>query len=47
MEYEQEQRSIVVKGETADLPAGSAVNNVDELAARPIPAGFECSDPVA
>jgi hypothetical protein len=47
VEYEQEQRSIVVKGEATHLPAGSPVDNVDELVARPIPASFECSDPIA
>ena len=46
-EYEHEQRSIVVKSETADLPAGSAMDDVDELVARPISSSFECSDPIA
>jgi hypothetical protein len=39
--------AALVKGKTADLLAASTMDNVDELVARPIPAGFECSDPVA
>ena len=36
-----------MKGETAYLPAVSAVDDVDEFVARPIPGGFERSDPIA
>ena len=46
-EYEQEQRAIVVESETAHLPSGRAVDDVDELVARPISRGFECRDPIA
>jgi hypothetical protein len=46
-EYEQKQRSVVVEGKTTDLPAGSAMDEVNELVARPISGGFECRDAIA
>ena len=46
-EYEQKQRLSVVKGKTTDLPAGSAVDDVNELVAPPISGGFECRDAIA
>jgi hypothetical protein len=45
-EDKQEQRSVVMKSETAHLPPGSAVDDVDGLIAWSIGGGIKCSDPI-